>query len=53
MSGHLKQQVYDEPVLMGVVYPVTPPTIVELKTEDNVFVTHYSLEMKCIYFDGR
>lgn len=40
-------------LFVAVVRPVTPPSILEVRTEYNVFVTHYSLDLKCIFFDGR
>lgn len=52
VSGALK--VADkEPFLACVVRPVTPPAVLELRMEGNMFVAHYSMEFSCIYFDGR
>ena len=53
MSGHFKSQEDGSILLMAFVSIVTPPSIVELDIKDNMFITHYSLDMKCIYSDGR
>lgn len=39
--------------LVTVVRPVSPPSILEIRMESNMFVTHYDMGMKCIFFDGR
>ncbi len=52
ISGSLKLS-GSEAFLVVVVRPVSPPSILELKVEGNMFVTHYSMEMKCTFFDGR
>nr|QIA61843.1 hypoxia-inducible factor 1-alpha-like protein [Halichondria panicea] len=52
ISGSLKLS-GNEAFLVVVVRPVSPPSILELKVEGNMFVTHYSMEMKCTFFDGR
>lgn len=51
-SGHFRLH-GSEAFLVALVKPVTPPSILELRMEGNMFVTHYSLDMKCIFFDGR
>ena len=52
VSGRFKLQ-GNRSYLMSVVRPVSPPSILEIRMEGNMFVTHYSLQMKCIFFDGR
>ncbi|XP_011403284.1 PREDICTED: hypoxia-inducible factor 1-alpha-like [Amphimedon queenslandica] len=52
VSGHYKIT-QSEPCLFAIVRPVSPPSILEITMEGNVFVTHYSMQMKCIFFDGR
>ena len=39
--------------MVTVVRPVSPPSILELRMEANMFVTHYDLAMNCLFFDGR
>jgi hypothetical protein len=39
--------------LVTVVRPVSPPSILEIRMEANMFVSHYSMELKCIFYDGR
>lgn len=39
--------------LVTVVRPVSPPSISEIRMEGNMFVTHYSMDMKCTFYDGR
>ena len=38
---------------VAMVAPVAPPAILEVRSGYNVFVTHYALDMKCTFFDGR
>ncbi len=52
VSGHFKASGRD-PFLVAIVRPVSPPSILEIRMEGNMFVTHYSLDMRCIFFDGR
>ena len=52
VSGQFKAS-DSEPFLVTVVRPVSPPSILEIRMEGNMFVTHYTLEMKCTFFDGR
>ena len=52
VSGHYKIQ-GSESCLFAIVRPVSPPSILEITMEGNVFVTHYNMHMKCIFFDGR
>ncbi|CAI8029661.1 Hypoxia-inducible factor 1-alpha [Geodia barretti] len=42
-----------EAFLVALVKPVTPPSILEIRMEGNMFVTHYALDMHCTFFDGR
>lgn len=39
--------------LMAIVHPVNAPSISEIRMEGNMFVSHYSLDLKCIFYDGR
>jgi hypothetical protein len=39
--------------LVTVVRPVNPPSILEIRMEANMFVSHYTMEMTCVFFDGR
>ena len=52
VSGHYKIH-GSESCLFAIVRPVSPPSILEITMEGNVFVTHYNMHMKCIFFDGR
>ena len=53
VSGTLKVA-GSEPFLACTVRPVSPPAVLELRMEGNMFVAHYSMaNMSCIYFDGR
>jgi PAS domain S-box-containing protein len=52
VSGHFKYHQTDS-CLFAVVRPISPPSVLEITLEGNMFVTHYNLEMKCIFFDGR
>ena len=52
VSGHFKMD-NSEPRLVAVVRPVSPPSILEIRMEGNMFVTHYTLDMRCTFFDGR
>jgi hypothetical protein len=42
-----------EAFLVALVKPVTPPSILEIRMEGNMFVTHYAMDMRCTFFDGR
>ena len=42
-----------EPFLTAIVRPVSPPSILEIRMEGNMFVTHYTLDFHCTFFDGR
>ena len=39
--------------LMAIVHPVNPPSISEIRMEGNMFVSHYNMELKCVFYDGR
>ena len=52
VSGTLKVS-KDEPFIACIVHPVSPPSILELRMEGNMFVTHYAMDMTCLFFDGR
>lgn len=52
VSGHFKFSSSGQ-VLVAMVRPVSPPSILEIRMEGNMFVTHYTLEFKCNFFDGR
>jgi len=52
VSGQFKMD-GSEPRLVAVVRPVSPPSILEIRMEGNMFVTHYQLDMRCTFFDGR
>ena len=52
VSGHFKMDGSD-PRVVAVVRPVSPPSILEIRMEGNMFVTHYQLDMRCTFFDGR
>lgn len=52
ISGCLKLM-RNEYFLVMVVRPVSPPSILELRMEANMFITHYNMEMNCLFFDGR
>ena len=52
VSGHFKMD-STEPRVVAVVRPVSPPSILEIRMEGNMFVTHYQLDMRCTFFDGR
>ena len=52
VSGHFKMD-GTEPRVVAVVRPVSPPSILEIRMEGNMFVTHYQLDMRCTFFDGR
>ena len=52
VSGSMKLM-GNEYFLVTVVRPVSPPSILEIRMEGNMFVTHYDMEMKCLFFDGR
>ena len=39
--------------LVAMVTPVSTPSILEIAVEGNMFVTHYTLDMKCSFYDGR
>lgn len=53
VSGTIKMMGSTEYFLVTVVRPVSPPSILEIRMEANMFVTHYDLDMKCLFFDGR
>jgi len=52
VSGHFKLSDND-PYFVAVVRPVSPPSILELRMEGNMFVTHYTLDFRCTFYDGR
>ena len=52
VSGHFKLSDNDL-YLVAVVRPVSPPSILELRMEGNMFVTHYTLDFHCTFYDGR
>ena len=52
ISGHFKMD-GTEPRVVAIVRPVSPPSILEIRMEGNMFVTHYQLDMRCTFFDGR
>ena len=52
ISGHFRMDGTD-PRVVAVVRPVSPPSILEIRMEGNMFVTHYQLDMRCSFFDGR
>ena len=39
--------------LVAMVTPVSTPSILEIAVEGNMFVTHYTLDMRCSFYDGR
>ena len=52
VSGRFKLSDNDS-YLVAVVRPVSPPSILELRMEGNMFVTHYTLDFRCAFYDGR
>ena len=52
VSGHFKMDATN-PRMVAVVRPVSPPSILEIRIEGNMFVTHHQLDMRIIFFDGR
>ena len=52
VSGNLKVSGSD-PFMVVMVRPVSPPSILEIRMEGNMFVTHYLMDMKCTFFDAR
>ena len=52
VSGHFKMDCKN-PRMVAVVRPVSPPSILEIRMEGNMFVTHHQLDMRIIFFDGR
>jgi len=52
VSGHFKLSDNDL-YLVAVVRPVSPPSILELRMEGNMFVTHFTLDFRCAFYDGR
>ena len=52
ISGTLKIH-GSEPYVVCLVQPVNPPSILEVRSEGNVFTMHYTMEMKCTFYDGR
>ena len=52
VSGHFKMSDSD-PFLVSIVRPVSPPSILEIRMEGNMYVTHYSLDFRCTFYDGR
>lgn len=52
MSGHFKLT-GNEPFLVAMVRPVSPPSVLEIRMEGNMYVTHYSLDFRCCFYDGR
>ena len=52
VSGQYKLQ-ENNSFLTAIVHPVSPPSILEIRMEGNMFVTHYALDMRCTFFDGR
>ena len=51
VSGNIKV-IGNEYYIVSIVHPVSP-SIMEMRMEANMFVTHYNMELKCIFFDGR
>ena len=43
----------EDDLIVAMVAPVTPPPIMEIRTEGNMFKTHYRMDMRCIFYDGR
>jgi PAS domain S-box-containing protein len=52
VSGHFKV-LHEESRLVAMVTPVSTPSIVEIAVEGNMFITHYTLDMRCSFYDGR
>nr|QHX41464.1 hypoxia-inducible factor 1-alpha-like protein [Halisarca dujardinii] len=52
VSGQCKV-VDEEPRLVAMVTPVSTPSILEIAVDGNLFITHYSLDMRCTFYDGR
>ena len=52
MSGQFKLSSSD-PFLVVTVKPVSPPSILEIRMDGNMYVMHYDLQMKCTFYDGR
>ena len=52
VSGHYTTK-NNNPRLVAQVSMVTGPCILEVPLGDNVFRTHYKLDMRCSFYDGR
>lgn len=52
ISGTIKRA-RGEPFIACVVRPVSPPSVLEIRLEGNMFVCRYGVDFTCTYFDGR
>ena len=43
----------EEDLIVAMVTPVTPPPIMGIRMEGNMFRTHYRMDMRCVFYDGR
>ena len=43
----------EDDLIVAMVAPVTPPPIMGIRMEGNMFKTQYRMDMRCIFYDGR
>ncbi len=43
----------EEDLIVAMVTPVTPPPIMGIRMEGNMFRTHYRMDMRGVFYEGR